>query len=99
MEHHVDQLWQLRAGLIEERRKAATRPESGPGSAWTPEEERQLLERFDSGMKQTEIAEAHGRTRGAIVARLKKLGRIEDTPKAEAPSPTPRPKPDDDIPF
>jgi hypothetical protein len=81
-------------------------PSSGEGSAWTAEEEARMVAAFEAGTKPAVIAEAHGRTRGAINSRLKKLGLIEGGDAAPAPSiPAPalvRPvnrKPADDIPF
>jgi hypothetical protein len=49
------------------------------GAAWTTEEEQQLRDAFQAGKGISEIAAAHGRTRGAITARLVKLGLIEET--------------------
>lgn len=81
-------------------------PSSGEGSAWTAEEEARMVAAFEAGTEPAVIAEAHGRTRGAITSRLKKLGLIEGGDAAPAkpatPAPRPRPanrKPDDDIPF
>lgn len=75
-------------------------PSSGEGSAWTTEEEARLVAAFEAGTTPAKVAEAHGRTRGAITSRLKKLGLIETGDAA--PPAQPRPinrKPDDDIPF
>ncbi len=44
------------------------------GTAWTEEEDSALEEEFKAGMKVSEIAKAHGRTSGAIHARLKRNG-------------------------
>jgi len=49
------------------------------GANWTPEEEQQLRDAFTAHKPITQIATAHGRTTGAITARLVKLGLIEDT--------------------
>ena len=49
----------------------------GAGASWTEEEDRQLDEEYNSGMKISEIAAIHDRTNGAIRARLKKHGLIE----------------------
>lgn len=46
----------------------------GAGAFWTEEEDKQLDEEYESGMKISEIAKVHGRTNGAICARLKKHG-------------------------
>ena len=47
------------------------------GQAWTEDEDRRLAEEFEAGMKIAEIARGHGRTNGAIRARLKRQGLIE----------------------
>ena len=52
---------------------------SKAGSLWTPDEEGQLIEAFDSGMQIEDMAKIHSRTPAAITARLQKLGRIEDS--------------------
>ena len=80
---------------------AASKPAAG--GAWSSEEERKLVEQFDAGVSPADIAHEHGRTRGAIVSRLVKLGKItkSDEPIAAAAKPTTiaRVKPDDGIPF
>jgi hypothetical protein len=48
------------------------------GGVWSREEERRLVAGFETGVSLTNIAKAHGRTRGAILSRLKKLGLIGD---------------------
>jgi transposase-like protein len=40
------------------------------GKVWTREERQQLLELFDSGMPIDQLANAHGRTAGAVLAKL-----------------------------
>ena len=47
------------------------------GQAWTEDEDRRLAEEFEAGMKIAEIARGHGRTNGAIKARLKRQGLME----------------------
>jgi hypothetical protein len=49
------------------------------GAAWTPEEEQQLRSAFASHKPVQELAATHGRTQGAITARLMRMGLIEDT--------------------
>ncbi len=49
------------------------------GASWSPEEEQQLRDEFAAHKPIPEIATSHGRTPGAITARLVKLGLIEDT--------------------
>ena len=50
------------------------------GRPWTPEEEAQLGQAFDSGRSIDELAQAHQRSRWAIEARLAKLGKIPEPP-------------------
>jgi hypothetical protein len=47
------------------------------GKPWTADQEAQLLKAFDAGRDIDDIADAHGRTQGAITSRLRKLGRIQ----------------------
>jgi hypothetical protein len=49
------------------------------GAPWTPEEEEQLRRAFAAHKPIPEIAATHGRTQGAITARLVRMGLIEDT--------------------
>ena len=56
--------------------RKAHRPE-GAGRSWNDEEDEQLKQEFDSGIKVSDIAKEHGRTSGAIRARLKKHSLIE----------------------
>ena len=52
-------------------RKAA-QPKNA-GEPWTEKEDSALRQKFDRGQAVAEIAQAHGRTPGAITARLVKL--------------------------
>ena len=45
------------------------------GKPWDAAEDEQLLKAYDSGKKLNELAKQHDRTRGAIIARLEKLGK------------------------
>ena len=66
---------------LEKAAKRAERDNSLPGNAgrsWSDEEDQALLVNFDSGAPVKEIAVKHGRTQGAIAARLVRLGRIKD---------------------
>jgi hypothetical protein len=47
------------------------------GKAWTVDDEQALANAYDSGTSIAELSTRFGRTRGGIVARLAKLGRIE----------------------
>lgn len=76
------------------------------GGKWTPEEEQNLRDAFHASKTFSEIAKDHGRTPGAIKARLVKLGLIEDTPPnrpGQGNTPPPNPSPTtitpDDCPF
>lgn len=54
--------------------------ENAPSShlPWTAEEEAQLVNEFNEGISEEEIARHHGRRPGAIRARLVKLGKLDD---------------------
>ena len=76
------------------------------GKAWTPEEEQSVVEAFKKGVPFPEIAATHGRTRGAITARLIKLGLIKENyaqktsvSQEEQPPPDQEPPPEGDEPF
>lgn len=47
------------------------------GTKWTDEEDNKLIEEFKNGKSVTELASIHGRTRGAIRSRLRKLGVVD----------------------
>lgn len=50
---------------------------SHAGKPWTPEEDQQLIDEFNEGLKVSKIAEIHGRSSGGISSRLSRLGLIE----------------------
>lgn len=55
-------------------------PGERPGNAgkpWSNEEDQQLLVEFDSEIALKQIAASHARSRGAIHARLVKLGKLQ----------------------
>jgi len=56
-----------------EYNRSKNRPDSA-GAPWTVEEDEKLDQEYDSGMGVSEIAKLHERTRGGIIARLKKHG-------------------------
>ncbi len=49
----------------------------GAGASWSEAEDKQLDEEFNAGMKISEMAKIHDRTKGAIHARLRKHGLID----------------------
>lgn len=55
------------------------------GKPWTAEEDEQLIAEFHSAVEFRDMAKRHGRTRGAIISRLTKLGEMQ--PKYADPSP------------
>lgn len=67
--------------LNERGRRQRTLPPYA-GKPWTEEEDRLLAEAFDSGASLKDLALKHGRTEGAIAARLVKLGKVSE--RAEA---------------
>jgi len=56
---------------------------SNAGKPWSEDEDRQLLTGFDGGRPLAELAQAHGRTRGGIQARLIRHGRL--APEGDRP--------------
>jgi hypothetical protein len=50
------------------------------GASWTPDEEQQLRDEFAAQKTIPELAAMHGRTPGAITARLVRMGLIEADP-------------------
>jgi hypothetical protein len=65
------------------RTRAPSAASSNAGKPWSEDEDRQLLSAFDSGRALAELAQAHGRTRGGIQARLIRHGRL--TPDGDRP--------------
>ncbi|MGC0152391.1 hypothetical protein ACPRNU_08045 [Chromobacterium vaccinii] len=53
-------------------------PSDKIGRGWSAPEEARLLQAFDAGVALKQIAIAHGRSRGAIAARLSRLGRLAE---------------------
>lgn len=49
------------------------------GKPWTEMEEDILMDEFDAGAKLSQIAQEHGRSKGAIESRLVALGKIKKT--------------------
>lgn len=47
------------------------------GRSWTDEEDVSLLEAYEEGLSIKELAKSHGRTKGAIHARLLRHGRLQ----------------------
>ncbi|HKW25445.1 MAG TPA: hypothetical protein VJN48_06645 [Terriglobales bacterium] len=62
-----------------EERKALLPPNSG--RPWDETEDKKLCDEFHRAVAFDEIAQVHSRTRGAIISRLVKLGKIH--PKSE----------------
>jgi len=56
------------------------------GKPWSDEEDQALLGAFDAGQRAKALAVAHGRTDGAIAARLVRKGRIKERADAFAPA-------------
>lgn len=57
-----------------ERRPRKPRPPN-TGRPWSDEDDRRLVEAFDGGAEERELAEAFGRSRSSVRARLIRLGR------------------------
>jgi len=60
---------------VQETTKVPLSVQRHAGAAWTSKEDEALLRAFDNGADVTSLAEAHGRTPGAIESRLAKHGR------------------------
>ena len=52
-------------------------------SKWTDDDEETLRKRFESGSEVSAIARVLGRTEQAILARLEKMGLVEESPEPE----------------
>jgi len=66
--------------LPTERAGAASSSPRNAGRSWSATDDDALVQAFDAGSTISSIAEGLGRTRGAITARLVKLGKIEAPP-------------------
>jgi len=64
---------QARIATVE---RSSTLPDNA-GKAWSAAEEQLLIQSFDAGMTETDLAKAHERTKGSIRSRLIRLGKIE----------------------
>lgn len=72
---------------LEKAEKRADRQNSlasNAGHSWSDEEDKELLSSFDAGTPVKAIAAKHGRTQGAIAARLVRLGIIKERAEAYA---------------
>jgi len=67
------------SALEKEKYRSMRRGElpNNAGKPWSEEENRKLVESFDSGTTIEDLANIHERTRGAIRARLIKLGKVQ----------------------
>lgn len=65
----------LHCVLLELQKKADGAAAVNAGRSWRTEEEAALLEEYDAGLSIAQIARRHGRSAGAIEARLAELGR------------------------
>jgi len=64
---------------LERVQKIESKKEALPGNAgkaWTKEEDNDLIKAFDRNATINELAEVHSRTKGAITARLVRLGKL-----------------------
>lgn len=68
-----------------EQRKRSLPPNTG--KQWSAEEERTLCRYFDLGNPVALIARDLGRTRGAVTARLERLGRVAPDPSSTRAEP------------
>lgn len=61
----------------EARSRQRSNAPANAGKPWTEEEDRSLLQEFDSGCRIPDLAHAHSRTTAGIQARLEKHGRLQ----------------------
>ena len=59
------------------KQEASSDKPPAAGGLWTEEEQAHLVESFESGSDIASLAETHGRSKGAIRSRLRKLGLID----------------------
>lgn len=68
----------MAAQALAHRAQADARPAPAKaGAPWSDEEDQRLGEEFDQGLSLAELMKAHQRSRGAISARLARLGRAQ----------------------
>ena len=58
-------------------RSNRARMPANAGKPWTEQEDRELLEKFDSGLTVAQLGQAHDRTLAGIQARLERHGRLQ----------------------
>ena len=63
---------------LREKQTRATGLPRNAGKPWTQDDDQILLGAFNQGINVIELAERQSRTRGAIAARLVRLGRISE---------------------
>lgn len=69
---------------LEARQRRERRVPESAGKPWDASEHELLCQRFDAGDSVTELAREHGRTEGAVRARLVRLGKIDARHLADA---------------
>lgn len=60
----------------ERKTEANRKPPTNAGKPWTRDEDDLICSELKRGLNFSQIAQTHGRTRGAIVSRLIRLGQI-----------------------
>lgn len=84
--NQVDIVRALHAVLMElekQPQKVQKNQPENAGKPCTSDEDTQLLHEYRSGTKTSELAKLHKRTKGSIVARLVKLGEINERSEAK----------------
>jgi len=71
---------------VSERERRERNLPSNAGKPWSPDEDRLLVEAFDSRIPLRQIAAKHDRTEGGIASRLVRLGKIRERQEAYDPS-------------
>ncbi len=79
-----DEAQVMKAALYTSSKTHPAAPAGNAGQAWSGDEDNALLQAYDTGTPIRALAEQHGRTQGAITARLVRLGRVKDRSEARA---------------
>jgi len=69
---------------LEQRERRSGRLPERAGKAWDSAEDQQLCEEFAAGKSIAELSQLHKRTRGSILSRLEKLGKLPSQPQRQS---------------
>lgn len=69
-------LWRIIEFAVQNAKSQTREPPQNRGRSWSGAEDAQVCSEFERREALGKIAEVHGRTRGAFVSRLQRLGKI-----------------------